>query len=100
MCQGVAGYQLDRLLILLDSLIVPTRSPVNDPQADIDGTGARVKANGAFELGVGLLVSSHRREKESEPSMPCDVTRVEFKGPLKFFFGSREIVVIPHGGLG
>src|SRR6266850_2472300 len=92
-----AGIQLKRLLRLFNSLIVSARTPENKPQAPMDNAGAWIQANGAFEFGVSLLVTSHHGKIEPEPIMRCRVARVEFNGLLKFSLGGHEIVVIPRG---
>src|SRR5207245_9133687 len=69
---GKARIQFERLLKLLDGLIVSAREEKDESQSLVH-YGVRIQANGAFELGVALLVTSHHGEIEPEPLMRCRV---------------------------
>src|SRR5207253_4381469 len=94
-----AGVQLQRLLKLLDCLIISTCKEKDESQGLVHD-GVWIQANGALEFRVGFLVASHHGEVEAKPLMCGWVMRIELNRPLKFSLRSREIIVIKHAGPG
>src|SRR5713226_2945969 len=95
--EGRVGIQLDRLHILFDCLIISARIEIDISQEGIGKSQERIQTNCSLQLGVGLLITSHRTKVETEQVMSRRVTRTQFKGPLKFSLSSQEVEVI-HGG--
>ncbi len=74
---GQQRIQFERLLILLDGLIVSARGKEEESQSLVHDS-VRIQANRAPELGIALLITSCHAQTKTEPIMAGRVTRVEF----------------------